>query len=44
MCSKVKDTDTKNRTYYFFNNIINTKHFDANDMKINKKSFKDILI
>ena len=28
MNSKLKDTDTKTRTYYFFNDIINIKNFD----------------
>ena len=27
MSNKVKDIDIKNRTYYFFNDIINIKHF-----------------
>ena len=30
MSNKVKDTDIKNRTYYFFNDIINIKNFDSN--------------
>ena len=28
MSNKVKDTDMKNHTYYFFNGIINMKSFD----------------
>ena len=44
MCNKVKDIDIKNCTYYFFNDIINIKHFDPNNIKIDKKSYKDILI
>ena len=43
MSNKVKDTDIKNRTYYFFD-IINIKNFDLNNIKIDKKSYKDILI
>ena len=43
MSNKVKDTDIKNRTYYFFD-IINIKNFDQNNIKIDKKSYKDILI
>ena len=38
----VKQIDIKNRTYYFFNDIINLKNFDPILLKINKKSNKDI--
>ena len=41
MSNKVKDISRKNHTYYFFNDIIN---FDPNNIKIDEKSFKDILI
>ena len=34
----------KNRTYYFFNNIINIKNFDPNNIKIDDKSYQNILI
>ena len=44
MSNKVKDIDTKNRTYYFFNDFINTENFDSNNIKIDEKSFEDILI
>ena len=44
MSNKVKDIDIKNRTYYFFNYIINIKIFDPNNIKIDKKSYKNILI
>ena len=44
MSSKVKNTNIKNRTYYFFNDIINLKNFDASDIKIDEKSYKNILI
>ena len=44
MSNKVKDTDMKNRTYYFFIDIINMKKFDPNNIKINKNSYKNILI
>ena len=37
-----KQTDTKNRTYYFYNDIIDLKHFDARLLKIDKKHYKDI--
>ena len=44
MSYKVKDIDIKNRTYYFFNDIINIENSDLNNIKIDEKSCKDILI
>ena len=44
MSYKVKDIDIKNRTYYFFNDIINIENLDLNNIKIDGKSCKDILI
>ena len=44
MSDKAKDTDLKNRTYYFFKIMINTKNFAANNIKIDEKSYKNILI
>ena len=38
----VKQIDIKNRTYYFYNDMINIKNFDPILFKINKKSYKDI--
>ena len=38
----VKQIDIKNRTYYFYNDIINIKKFDLILLKIEKKSYKDI--
>ena len=38
MINKVKDIDTKNRTYYFFDCIINIKFFDSNNVIIDEKS------
>ena len=43
MSNKVKDIDIKNRTYYFFNDIIDIKNFDPNNIKIDEKSYKNIL-
>ena len=37
---KVRQIETKNRTYYFYNDIINIGEFDL--LKIDKKSYKDI--
>ena len=39
-----KDIDMKNRTYYFFNNIISINNFDPDKIKIDEKSYKNILI
>ena len=44
MSNKIKDIDLKTRTYYFFNDIINIKSFDLNNIKIDEKSYKNILI
>ena len=44
MSNKVKYIDKKNRTYYFFNDIINIKNFDTNDIELDEKSRKDIRI
>ena len=37
----VKQIDIKNRTYYFYNNIIDLKNFDARLLEIDKKSHKN---
>ena len=34
----------KNRTYYFFNDMINIKDFDSSLKKIDTKSYKNIVI
>ena len=39
---EVKQIDIKNRTYYFYNDIIDIKIFDAWLLKVNKKSYKNI--
>ena len=41
MANKVKDIDLKNQTCYFFND---TNNFDANNIKIDEKSYKNIHI
>ena len=43
MSNKVKDISIKTHTYYFFDNI-NIKNFDPNNVKIDEKSCKNILI
>ena len=42
MSIKVKDIDMKNRTYSFFIDIINRKNFNPSNIKIDKKSSKNI--
>ena len=44
MGNKAKDINTKNRTYYFFNDIINIKNIDSDKIKIDEKSYKNIFI
>ena len=44
MSNKAKDIDMKNCIYYFFDNIINIKYFDPNNIKIFEKSCTPILI
>ena len=38
----IKEINIKNRTYYFFNDMINIKSVDSSLLKINKKSYKNI--
>ena len=38
----IKQINIKNRTYYFYNDIIDLENFDARLLKIDKKSYKDI--
>ena len=33
-----KQIDIKNRTYYFYNELINIKNFDPNMLKLDKKA------
>ena len=37
-----KQVNFKNQTYYFYNDIIDLKNFDARLLKIDKKSYKNI--
>ena len=39
---EIKQINIKNRTYYFYNDIIDLKDFDAKLLKIDKKSYKNI--
>ena len=38
----IKQINIKNKTYYFFNDMINIGDFDSNLLKIDKKSYKNI--
>ena len=38
----VKQIDVKDRTYYFYNDMINIKCFDPIFLKVDRKSYKDI--
>ena len=38
---KNKQIQIKNRTYYFYNGIINIGEFNSSLLKIDKKSYKD---
>ena len=37
----IKKINTKNPTYYFFDDMINVKDFDPNLLKIDKKLYKN---
>ena len=39
---EVKQINIKNRTYYFYNDLINIKNFEQNLLKIERKSYKKI--
>ena len=39
---EINQIDIKNRTYYFYNDTIDLKHFDARLLEIDKKSYKNI--
>ena len=38
----IKQINSKNRTYCFYNDLINIKDFDSSLLKLGKKSFKNI--
>ena len=39
---EVKQINIKNRTYHFYNDTINLKHFESKLLKIDIKSYKNI--
>ena len=44
MSNNVKEINTENHTHNFLDYIINIKDFDPNNIKIDEKSYKNILI
>ena len=44
MTADTKSISIKSQTYYFFNDMINIEVFDSNLLKIDKKSYKNIVI
>ena len=38
----IKQINIENRTYYFYNDIIDIENFDSSLLKLDKKSYKDI--
>ena len=38
----IKQMNIKNKTYYFYDDMINIKNFNPNLLKIDQKSFKSI--
>ena len=38
----MKEINIKNRTYYFFDDVINSEDFDPNLLKIDKRLYKNI--
>ena len=38
----IEQINIKNRTFYFFNNMIKIKDFDSSLIRIDKKSYKNI--
>ena len=38
---QVKQIQIKHRTYYFYHDMINLKHFESNLLKIGKNSYKN---
>ena len=44
MSNKFTEIDKKNRKYCILDNMINVKNLDPNEIKINKKSYKNNLV
>ena len=41
---ELKQINFQNRTYYFYNNIIDLDEFDGSKIKVDRKNFSDIHI
>ena len=41
MSNKVKEVNIKSQTYYSFDDIINIKNFDSDNIKIDEKPYKN---
>ena len=39
---EVKQINIKNRTYYFYNDQISLKDFDASLLKVDKKDYREV--
>ena len=39
---EIKQINIKNRTYYFYNDVINLDEFDESKIKVDRKNFNDI--
>ena len=39
-----KQLNIKNRSYYFYNDLINVLNFEASNLKLDKKNWKDLEI
>ena len=39
---EIKQINIKNRTYYFYNDIIDLDEFDGSKIKVDRKNFNDI--
>ena len=40
----IKDINIKNKTYHFYDDMINIKNFDSDLLELDKKSYKNIAI
>ena len=38
----IKQINLKNRTYYFYNDIIDIETFDSNMLRLDKKTYKNL--
>ena len=38
----IKEKNIKNRTYCFYNDIIDIETFDSNNLKLDKKTYKNL--